>query len=153
MRGGFSMRRHPPGKAKRAPETRAQLLEEWVHRLEERDLLFHVLAGYECARIYGDYCPPIHLQQLKKALVNRDEAKRVEQFLEQFPARKISMKRLEEASRAIRRRTHEETLAAALHLPKISCACAATGAIISRWWRGWSASIWCARNTPASFRA
>jgi len=92
------------------PATRAQLLEEWVHRLEERDLLFHVLAGYELRKIYSDYCPPIHLQQLKKALVSRDEQKRVELIIEQFPARKISMKRLDDASRAIRRRTHEETL-------------------------------------------
>jgi hypothetical protein len=93
------------------PETRAQLLGEWVHRLEERDLLFHVLAGYELRKIYTDFCPPVHLQQLKKALVNRDEARRVEKILEQFPALKASMKRLDDASRAIRRRTHEESLA------------------------------------------
>lgn len=92
------------------PETRAQLLEEWVHRLEERDLIFHVLAGYEMRKLNADYCPPIHLQQLKKAIVNRDEQKRVEAILEQFPARKISMKKLGEASRSIRRRTREETL-------------------------------------------
>ena len=97
-----------------AAETRAQLLEEWVHRLEERDLLFHVLAGYEMRKISADYCPPVHLQQLKKALVQREEAKRVAQILEKFPARKISMKKLEEASRAIRRRTHEETLSIGL---------------------------------------
>ena len=104
----------PAGEGEAAPETRAQLLEEWMHRLEERDLLFHMLAGYELRRIYADYCPPIHLQALKKALVNRDEAKRVETILEQFPARKISMKRLEDASRAIRRRTHEEQLSITL---------------------------------------
>jgi hypothetical protein len=91
-----------------------QVLEEWVHRLEERDLLFHVLAGYELRKISSDYCPPVHLQQLKKALVNRDELKRVEHVLEQFPARKISTKKLEEASRAIRRRGREETLSAGL---------------------------------------
>jgi hypothetical protein len=90
--------------------TRAHLLEEWVHRLEEHDLLFHMLSSYELRKIHREYCPPIHLQQLKKALVNRDEARRVEQILEQFPARKISAKRLEDASRAIRRRTHEETI-------------------------------------------
>jgi len=90
--------------------SRAQLLEEWVHRLEERDVLFHVLAGYELRKIYSDYCPPIHLQQLKKALVNRDEQKRVERTVEQLPARKISLKRLDDAARAIRRRSHEETL-------------------------------------------
>ncbi len=94
-----------------SPGTRGQLLEEWVHRMEEHDLLFHVLASYELRRIYSDYCPPIHLQQLKKALVNRDEAKRVERIIEQFPARKISMKKLDDGSRAIRRRSHEETLA------------------------------------------
>lgn len=91
-------------------EMRSRLLEEWMHRLEERDLFFHVLASYELRKIHGEYCPPIHLQQLKKALVNRDEARRVEQILEQFPARKISLKKLDDAARAIRRRTHEEAL-------------------------------------------
>ncbi|MFZ0580859.1 MAG: hypothetical protein WBY66_20900 [Candidatus Acidiferrales bacterium] len=104
----------PAGEGENTRQTRSQLLEEWFHRLEERDLLFHVLAGYELRRIYADYCPPIHLQALKKALVNRDEAKRVETILEQFPARKISMKRLDDASRAIRRRTREEQLATVL---------------------------------------
>jgi hypothetical protein len=97
-----------PGEAD--AETRSQLLEEWVHRLEERDLLFHVLASYELRKIYREYSPPIHLQQLKKAMVNRDEAKRVTTILEQFPARKISMKKLDEAARVIRRVSHEDSL-------------------------------------------
>ncbi|MGD1210762.1 MAG: hypothetical protein ABR973_05320 [Candidatus Acidiferrales bacterium] len=96
------------------PDTGARLLEEWVHRLEERDLLVHILAGYELRKITADYCPPIHLQQLKKALVSREEAKRVEQILEQFPVRKVSMKRLDEASRAIRRRGDAELFAVSL---------------------------------------
>jgi hypothetical protein len=91
-------------------EIRTHLLEEWVHRLEERDLLFHVLAGYELRKIAPEYCPPIHLQQLKKAIVYREEAKRVSQILEKFPARKVSMKKLDDSSRAIRRRTVQETL-------------------------------------------
>jgi hypothetical protein len=102
------------GEGSAGAETRARLLEEWVHRLEERDLLFHVLAGYELRKIASDYCPPVHLQQLKKALVYREEGKRVAQILEKFPARKVSMKRLDESSRAIRRRTTEETLAVGL---------------------------------------
>ncbi len=104
----------PASKGESAPATRAQLLQEWVHRLEERDLLFHVMASYEMRKIHSEYCPPIHLQALKKALVNRDEAKRVEAILEQFPARKISMKRLEDATRAIRRSTPEEQSATTL---------------------------------------
>ena len=91
-------------------EIRTHLLEEWVHRLEERDLLFHVLAGYELRKIAPEYCPPIHLQQLEKALVYREEAKRVAQILEKFPARKVSMKRLDDSSKAIRRRTVQETM-------------------------------------------
>ena len=101
----------PPSVAQAAAQIRAHLLEEWIHRLEERDLLFHVLAGYELRKIATGYCPPVHLQQLKKALVNREEAKRVAQILEKFPARKVSMKKLEESSRAIRRRSSQETLA------------------------------------------
>ncbi|HXQ25902.1 MAG TPA: hypothetical protein VN822_05805 [Candidatus Acidoferrales bacterium] len=102
------------GEGDSASETRAHLLEEWVHRLEERDLLFHVLASYEMRKISAEYCPPVHLQQLKKSLVFREEAKRVAQILEKFPARKVSMKKLEESSRAIRRRTTDETLAVGL---------------------------------------
>ena len=97
-----------------AAEMRARLLEEWVHRLEERELLVHVLAGYELRRISAEYCPPIHLQQLKKALVSRDEAKRVEVVLDQFPARKISLKKLDDAARSIRRTSHEDSLSAGM---------------------------------------
>ena len=99
-------------------ETRARLLDEWMHRLEERDLLPHVLAGYEVRRMFRAYCPPIHPQQLKKAMVSRDEFKRVEQTIEQFPARKMSMKTLEESSRAIRRRSQDETRAACLQFAR-----------------------------------
>ncbi len=107
----FGMRGSGGGNSSSAiDEIRAHLLEEWVHRLEERDLLFHVIAGYELRKIASEYCPPVHLQQLKKAIVYREEAKRVAQILEKFPARKVSMKKLEESSRAIRRRTPEETL-------------------------------------------
>jgi hypothetical protein len=108
----------PGGKGEASATTRAQLLQEWVHRLEERDLLFHVLASYELRKIHSDYCPPVHLQALKKALVNREEAKRVEAILEQFPARKISMKRLEEASRSIRRSTTDEQSSTGLQFAK-----------------------------------
>ena len=56
----------PAGDGESTRQTRSQLLEEWFHRLEERDLLFHVLAGYELRRIYADYCPPVHLQAAEK---------------------------------------------------------------------------------------
>jgi class 3 adenylate cyclase len=95
-------------------EIRERLLEEWVGRLEERDMLVHVLASYELRNLYLDYCPPVHLQQLKKALVFREEAKRVELILQQFPARDFSMKRIEETGRNLRRYPRDEVKAVVL---------------------------------------
>jgi hypothetical protein len=97
-----------------AAETGTRLLEEWIARLEERDLLAHVLASYQLRNICHDYCPPIHLQQLKKALVLRDEYKRVEEILKQFPARQFSMQRIDELAKKIRRTSREEVRAVAI---------------------------------------
>jgi class 3 adenylate cyclase len=97
-----------------AAETRARLLEGWIARLEQRDLLAHVLASYQLRNICHDYCPPIHLQQLKKAMVSREEYKRVEDILKQFPARQFSMQRIDEISKKIRRTPREEVRTVAL---------------------------------------
>ena len=95
--------------------TRARRLEDWVVRLEKRDLLIHVLASYELRNLYHDYCPPIHLQQLKKALVSREEFERVAQILKQFPARRFSMERIEALAKKLRRYPRDEARAVALH--------------------------------------
>ena len=47
-------------------QTRSQLLEEWYHRLEERDLLFHVLASYELAPNLHGLLPADSLASIKK---------------------------------------------------------------------------------------
>jgi hypothetical protein len=91
-----------------AAELRSRLLEELVTRLEQRDLLVHVLASYQLRNICHDYCPPIHLQQLKKALASREEFKRVEEILKQFPARQYSAQRIDELARKIRKTSREE---------------------------------------------
>jgi hypothetical protein len=95
-------------------EPRSGLLEELVARLEQRDLLVHILASYQLRNICHDYCPPIHLQQLKKALVSREEFKRVEDILKQFPARQYSTQRIDELSRKIRKTPREEVRAVVL---------------------------------------
>ena len=97
-----------------AAETRARLLEEWIARLEQRDLLIHVLASYQLRNICHDFCPPIHLQQLKKAIVSREEFKRVEDILKQFPARQFSTQRIDELAKKIRRTPREEVRTVAL---------------------------------------
>jgi hypothetical protein len=82
---------------------RERLREAWLRRLEDNDLLLHVLASYELRNIYLDYCPPVHLQQLKKALVYRDELKRVAEIFQQFPTRQFSLERIEDLARTLRR--------------------------------------------------
>src|SRR5216684_1518246 len=93
---------------------RARLLAQLVSRLEHHEMMPHILASYEIRPIAGDFCPPVHLQQLRKALVSKEEAKRVEEILKQVPAKRLTMKPLEELSKRIRRYSREETQAAVL---------------------------------------
>jgi hypothetical protein len=88
--------------------SRERLLDHWLDRLEQRELLPHVLASSELRTIHPHFCPPLHLQQLKKALVGREELRRVEEILKQFPARQFSIAKIEEVSRRLRRTTREE---------------------------------------------
>lgn len=97
---------------------RARRLDDWVARLEKQDLLIHVLASYELRNIYHDYCPPIHLQQLKKALVSREELERVTHILKQFPARRFSMERIEMLAKKLRHYPRDEARVVALHFAK-----------------------------------
>jgi hypothetical protein len=93
---------------------RAKLLGQLTSRLEQQEIMPHVLASYEIRPIANDFCPPVHLQQLRKALVSKEEAKRVEEILKQVPAKRLTMKPLEEISRRIRKYSREETQAAVL---------------------------------------
>jgi len=92
----------------------ARRLETWLARLEQSGLLAHVLASYELRNIYHDYCPPLHLQQLKKALVSREGFDSVAAILKQFPARGFSLERIESLARKVRRYPRDEARAVAL---------------------------------------
>jgi hypothetical protein len=95
-------------------EKRSRFLEKLFDRLEKREILYHVLASYEIRTIAPEFSPPVHLQQLRKALVSKEELKRVEQVLKQVPARQLSIKTIEELSRKIRRYSRDEMLAMVL---------------------------------------
>src|SRR5437899_2012124 len=82
---------------------RAQLLTRLLERLEQHEMLCHVLASYEVRPIIAEYCPPVHLQQLRRALVSKDELKQVERVIKQVPAKKLSLRTIEELSRRIQR--------------------------------------------------
>src|SRR6267378_429317 len=88
--------------------TRARLLARLLDRLEQHEILYHILASYEIRPIAADYCPPVHLQQLRKALVSKEELKQVEQVIKQVPAKKLSLKAIEELSKKIHRYSREE---------------------------------------------
>ncbi|MBI3405096.1 MAG: hypothetical protein HY046_06520 [Acidobacteria bacterium] len=102
------------GNSTESKEVRARLLEEWIHRMEQRDLLVSVIAAYELRNIHLDYCPPVHLQQLKKALVSREELKRVEDIVKQFPARRFALGRLEDLAKSLRRYPQDQVHGVAL---------------------------------------
>src|SRR5579862_2955760 len=91
-----------------AVAARARLLDQWYSHLDRKDLLVHVLASYELRNVFHDYCPPIHLQQLKKALVSREEFNRVAAIVRQFLARQFSLERIEALSKKLRRYPREE---------------------------------------------
>jgi class 3 adenylate cyclase len=93
---------------------RAQLLDSFIDRLQQQELLFHVLASYELRNIYLDYCPPLHLQQLKRALVMREEMKVIEDVLKQFPARQFSMQKISELAKTIRKYSREQVRTVAI---------------------------------------
>src|ERR1700726_1361254 len=89
---------------------RGKLLADLLERLEQQEIIYHVLASYEIRAISAEYSPPVHLQQLRKALVSKEELKRMEGVLKQVPARQLSLKPIEELSRKIRRFSRDEKL-------------------------------------------
>lgn len=77
LAGGSPDEFAPRGKAQKA------MLQAWVELLEEAGMLDSVVATYEVAPILPQYSPPIEPQQLKTALISRQDRKRVEALLEE----------------------------------------------------------------------
>jgi class 3 adenylate cyclase len=100
----------PAGEPEGTRAERTGLLTQLLERLEQQDVLYHVIASYEIRAIAATYHPPVHLQQLRKALVSKDELKRVEQVLKQVPAKRLSEKPIEELSKKIRRYSRDEMM-------------------------------------------
>lgn len=65
------------------PEGRAQKsrLSEWVSLLEREKLIEYVVASYEAVPLLAEYSPRINAQQLKNALISREERVRVEKLI------------------------------------------------------------------------
>ncbi|HVZ60027.1 MAG TPA: hypothetical protein VG892_04510 [Terriglobales bacterium] len=67
----------PKGKAQKA------LLAAWLEMLERNNVIDSVIAAYESATLLAEYSPPVHAQQLKNALISKNERQRVERLLEE----------------------------------------------------------------------
>jgi hypothetical protein len=77
MAGGAPDDGSPKGKAQKA------LLNAWTELLEKENVIGSVIASYETVPLLAQYSPPINPQQLKNALISREERKRVETLLEE----------------------------------------------------------------------
>lgn len=66
-------------------EGRAQKvrLESWMELLEGEKLMDYVVASYEVVPLLSEYSPRINPQQLKNALISREERARVEKLIEE----------------------------------------------------------------------
>ncbi len=74
--GGGAPDDSPKGKAQKA------ILGGWRQTLESEGVMEYVIAAYEVVPLLAQYSPPINAQQLKNAIVAKDERKRVEKLLE-----------------------------------------------------------------------
>lgn len=79
------------------------MLSELREILEQRGALPHVLASFDIRGIYRDYCPPLNLVQLKKALVDNKERAKLEALLKQYRAKNYSMEKIEDAVEHMRK--------------------------------------------------
>jgi class 3 adenylate cyclase len=67
------------------PEGRGQesRLQMWLETLEAEEIMNNVIASYEVVPLLSEYSPRIHAQQLKNALISREERGRLEKLIEE----------------------------------------------------------------------
>ena len=70
-------------------------LQAWTDLLENEHVLDYVIASYEAVPLLAEYSPRINAQQLKNALISREERERVEKLIAEHG--KLSDKSLHEA--------------------------------------------------------
>jgi hypothetical protein len=64
-----------------AERGRKERLETWTRLLQKQGLMAHVAASYETVPLLSEYAPRINPQQLKNALISREECDRVEKII------------------------------------------------------------------------
>ncbi len=72
-----------PDEATHEGRSQKARLETWVELLEREKLMDYVIASYETVPLLAEYSPRINAQQLKNALISREERDRVEKLIEE----------------------------------------------------------------------
>jgi len=62
---------------------RKDRLDLWRQQLQREGVLQHVIASYEAVPLLGEYAPRVNPQQIKYALIDREEAERVEKIIDE----------------------------------------------------------------------
>jgi class 3 adenylate cyclase len=93
------------------PEIQRFLIEEFHDSAQQLGLPACVAAAYETAAIYQDYCPPIHPQQLKHALLDPAERKKVEGLIAHYKLTHGTEAKLGEAAARMRGGTPRDSRA------------------------------------------
>ncbi|MBI3895337.1 MAG: hypothetical protein HY313_05350 [Acidobacteria bacterium] len=83
-------------------EQQREALERFQDQFSKAGLIPFLLAAYETAKIYQDFCPPINPQQLKVALVDSQERKKVAHLIREYRMAANAIETLEESARRIR---------------------------------------------------
>ena len=61
--------------------SRKDRLDIWARQLQREGVLGHIVASYEAVPLLAEYAPRVNPQQLKNALILREEAERVEKII------------------------------------------------------------------------
>ena len=86
----------------RTTELQREALDKLHEQLSRANIVPYILAAYETARIYEHFCPPLNPHQLKAALVERSERKKVLRLIQDYRLPEDSVGRVEEAARRVR---------------------------------------------------
>lgn len=82
-------------------EQQREALERLGEQFSQAGLVPYVLAAYEAAKFYQDFCPPINPQQLKVSLVEENERKKVAHLIREYRLTIASPETLELAARRV----------------------------------------------------
>jgi class 3 adenylate cyclase len=72
-----------PDEATHQGRSQKTRLDAWVDVLEREKVMEYVLASYEVVPLLAEYSPRVNAQQLKNALISREERMRVEKLIEE----------------------------------------------------------------------